>query len=121
MNKYKLEDLEVGAVFEESGHTTRTIIAVGKIEVLYSYHSTCGYVEKICPIGEFLRGDRGELVRPTMKIAYVEYWSCRDLSSKRYCSKEVWNRGASTNSTLKFIREFEIEVGEDGFPIEGGV
>jgi len=67
MNKYKLSDLKVGAVFK-SNCTTRTILMVGKKEVFYSYQSTFGYVENICPTGEFLRGERGELIEDGFPI-----------------------------------------------------
>jgi len=120
MSKYKLEDLKVGAVFKNSC-TTSTIIAVGKTDVFYSYQSPLGDKENSVQFHYFLNGSYGDLVKPTIKIAHVEYWSCHDLSVKRYCLKEVWNRGANVNNTLKFIREFEIEVGVDGFPVEGGV
>ena len=116
MTKYKLEDLKVGAVFK-SKCTTRTILMVGKKEVFYYYVNDSGtYWESSAAFDSFLGGHCGDLVRPTKKIAYVEYWNCQDLSVKRHCPKEVWNRGSNANSTLKFIREFEIEVGEDGFP-----
>jgi len=119
MTKYKLEDLKVGAVFKSS-HSTRTIITVGKIDVFYFYHSKYSYAEAICRISEFLSGERGDLVKPTKKIAYVEFWNSHDLSSKKICLKQIWGNRISTKPN-KFIREFEIEVGEDGFPIEGGV
>jgi len=120
MNKYKIEDLKVGAVFKD-GDATRTILLVGKTDVFYSYRFTSDRIENICPLGDFLRGDKGALVVPTKKIAYVEFQSNYDLVSKHYCSKEVWYREINASTNHKFIREFEIEVGEDGFPIERGV
>jgi len=119
MTMYKLEDLKVGAVFKNR-FTTRTILMVGKSDVFYSYQSTFGHVENICPIDEFLRGEKGDLVKPTTKITYVEYWNCHDLSSKKICSKEIWVN-MTRLKTNKFIREIEIEVGEDGFPIDGAL
>jgi len=71
MSKYKLSDLKVGAVFKDSC-TTRTILMVGKKEVFYSYQSTFGYVENICPTGEFLRGERGDLAKPDIKTKKIK-------------------------------------------------
>jgi len=119
MSKYNLEDLKVGAVFKNSC-TTSTIIAVGKTDVFYSYQSPLGDKENSVQFHYFLNGSYGDLVRPTTKVTYVEYWNCLDLSSKKICSKEIWLNRASPK-TNKFIREFEIELGEDGFPIEGGI
>jgi len=120
MSKYTLEDLKVGAVFKNSISKRLTIIAVGKSKVFYTFPTTFSYVEHTCSVNEFLSGEKGELVRPTTKIAYVEYWSCHDLSVKRYCSKELWDSRTSTKFN-KLIREFEIEVDEDGFPVDGAL
>jgi len=117
MTKYKLEDLKVGAVFK-STCTTRTILMVGKKEVFYYYVNDSGtYWESSAAFDSFLGGHCGDLVRPTKKIAYVEYQSKHDLMSKIYCPKKVWDM-VKNDSNLKLIREFEIEVGEDGFPVE---
>jgi len=119
MHKYTLEDLKIGAVFKK-GDFARTIIAVGKSEVFYSYNKQGRHRENCTDASNFRDGHYGELVRPTKKVTYVEYWNCHDLSSKKICSKERWDSRTSPK-TNKFIREFEIEVGADGFPIEGGV
>jgi len=120
VSKYKLEDLKVGAVFKESGGSgtiIRTIIAVGETNVFYSYPTASNRAEGACSIGGFLNGNRGELVKPTTKVAYIEY--CRqDLMSKHYCPKEVWDMGGKNDSNLKFMKEFEMEFNADGFPIE---
>jgi len=113
MSKYKIEDLKVGAFFKK-GSDKRTIIAVSKTMAIYSF----GGVENCVSIDSFLSEKYGELIVPTTKVACVEYWIKPDLNERRCCTKEVWNRGISANSNHKFIGEFEVEVGEDGFPIE---
>jgi len=120
MSKYNLEDLKVGAVFK-NGSNIRTIVTAGKTHVFYSFIDDGIYKEYAATIKLFLDGWYGDLVRPTTKVACVEYQSKHDLISGHYCSKETWNRGMHDNTNLKFIREFEMELGEDGFLIEGGV
>jgi len=115
MSKYKIEDLKVGAVFK-NGNEVRTILMVGKTDVFYSYHGREGHREYSAQFYCFLNGTYGDLVKPTKKIAHVEFWNRRDLSSKNACTKELWD--SRTSTTNKFIREFEIEVGVDGFPVE---
>jgi len=119
MTKYKLEDLKVGAVFKNK-YGIKIIITVGKLNVFYYSQPPFSYVEDCTSIDLFLSGHCGDLVKPTKKIAYVEYWSRFDLSSKKACSKELWDSRTSIKFD-KFIREFEIEVGEDGFPIDGAL
>jgi len=118
MDKYKLTDIKVGAVFKESG-TTRTIIAVCNLLVIYSYTENGLYKESAANINHFSDGDYGELVVPITKVACVVYQSKYDLRFTHCCSKEVWYRGMNDSTNHKFIREFEMELGADGFPIEG--
>jgi len=120
MNKYKLEDLKIGSVFK-NGSNIRTIVTAGKTHVFYSFIEDGIYKEYAATIKLFLDGWYGDLVKPTTKVTYVEYQSKSDLITKHYCSKEVWYREINASTNHKFIREFEVEVGEDGFPIKGGV
>jgi len=122
MNKYKIEDLKVGAVFKEIGGArtiTRTIIAAGETMAFYFQHSTFGGVENICPIGEFLRGNKGELVKPIKKVTLVEYGNMDSIGLRSWCKKEDWDSVESAISGNKLVRVFEIEgeVDDEDFPI----
>jgi len=118
MTKYKLEDLKVGAVFK-SKCTTRTILMVGKKEVFYYYVNDSGtYWESSAAFDSFLGGHCGELVVPTTKVACVEYRNIYNLNEKYCCTKATWEKELIFSTRDKLIREFEIELGEDGFPVE---
>jgi len=72
MSKYKLEDLKVGAVFK-NGDVTKTIIAVGKNYVSYSFIAReGGYIENCTSLLEFLDGTCGELVKPDIKTNKIK-------------------------------------------------